>query len=136
MELTKHNICSHIDDTLKSLNVRYTVLHSDSLECLYEIYVSSIVANIQVEYNLENNDDNYLVVQFFLNDTSLYHSEWDNESPNDSIEDEIEELINATKRINQGISKIRTKIEQIKDICEEYNLKLNRFLDLIYDFDS
>jgi hypothetical protein len=49
---------------------------------------------------------------------------------------EIEELINAVKRINFGISKIESKIEQIRNICEEYNLELDKFIDVLYNFDN
>lgn len=138
MELTKHNICQHIEDILKHMKIRYSILDPDSKGCTYELYVSSIESNIQVEYNLDD-DKNFFYLQFFTNvdsnGVSLYHSDWDNESNGNSIEDEIEELLNAIKRINQGVSKIQTKIEQIKDICEEYNLDYENFIDVLYDFE-
>ena len=139
MEITKHNVCQHIEDILKSLKIRYSILDPDSKGCVYELYVSSIEGHIQVEYNLDDDNDTYFVIQFFTNvdsnGLSLYHSDWDNESNGDSIEGEIEELLNAIKRINQGVSKIQTKIEQIKDICEEYNLEFENFIDILYDFE-
>ena len=139
MEITKHNVCQHIEDILKSQKVRYSILEPDSKGCGYELYVSSIEANIQVEYNLDDDNDNNFYLQFFTNidsnGLSLYHSYWDKKSNGDSIEGKIEELLNAIKRINQGVSKIQTKIEQIKDICEEYNLEFENFIDVLYDFE-
>jgi hypothetical protein len=86
-------------------------------------------------------DDDYIVLQLFdkvdYNGNSVYHSDWDNEDENaDSVEGEIENLIEAVKRINQGVGKINAKIEQIKDICEEYNLEFEEFITLNYDFDK
>ena len=139
MEITKHNICQHIEDILKSQKVRYSILEPDYRGCVYELYASSIEGIIQVEYNLAD-DNNYFCLQFYINMDSnglpLYHSDWDNESNGDSVESEIEQLLSATKRINQGLSKIQTKIEQIKDICEEYNLEFENFIDILYDFDA
>lgn len=140
MEITQHNVCEHIESILKSLNIRYSILFPDSKGCVYQLYISSIEGNIQVEYDLDDEEDNYFILQFFTKvDTygnSLYHSDWNNETPGDSIEGEIENLVEYAKKINQGISKIQIKIEQIKDICEEYELDFEEFIDVLYDFDS
>ena len=138
MEVTKENICQKIEDFLKSSKIRYNILAPDSRGLLYELFISSIEGNIQVEYNLDDPNDDIIYVQFFTNidsnGNSIYHSDWDNES-GESIEGEIEELIEAVKRINSGLSKINSKIEQIKDICEEYNLEFEDIIEVLYEFD-
>lgn len=139
MKITKYNIIQHIEEILKNLKIRFTIINRDSKGCHIQLYISSIEGNIQVEYSLDDVNDNYFCIQFFTDidsdGLSLYYSHWDNDS-NDSIEVEIEELLNSIKRINQGISKIQTKINQIKDICEEYNLEFDNFIGVLYDFDD
>jgi hypothetical protein len=51
------------------------------------------------------------------------------------MEDEIEQLIDATKKLNAVINKVRNKIEQIQEICDENELDINEFISLNYDFD-
>jgi|688.fasta_scaffold904393_1 hypothetical protein len=140
-KVTPHNICQTIEDCLKSKKIRFSISDSDSKGLVYELYISSIECYIQVEYDLDVEDDDYIVLQLFdkvdYNGNSVYHSDWDNEDENaDSVEGEIENLIEAVKRINQGVGKINAKIEQIKDICEEYNLEFEEFITLNYDFDK
>ena len=140
MEITKHNICETIDNYLKEQKVRYEITGQDSKECTYELFVSSTSGFIQVEYDLDNEEDSYIVLQLFTpvtnSGTSIYHSEWDNECTGcDSVEGEIDNLIEAAKKINQGISKVSVKIGQIKDICEEYGLDFDQLITLNYDFD-
>lgn len=139
MKITKYNVLQHIEEILKNLKIRFSIINQDSKGCHIQLYISSIEGNIQVEYSLDDVNDNYFCLQFFTDidseGLSLYYSHWDNDS-NDSIEGEIEELINSIKRINQGISKIQTKINQIKDICEEYNLEFDNFIGVLYDFDD
>lgn len=141
MEVTKHNICQTIEDYLKSKKIRYSISDSDSKGLLYELYIASIECYIQVEYDLDKEDDEYIVLQLFdkvdYYGNSIYHASWDNEDENaDSIEGEIDNLLEAVKRINQGISKISAKLDQIKEICEEYNLEFEEFITLNYDFDK
>lgn len=140
MEITKHNICETIDNYLKEQKVRYDITDQDSKGCVYELFVSSTSGFIQVEYDLDNEEDSYIVLQFFTSvgshGNSIYHSEWDNECTGcDSVEGEIDNLMAAAKKINQGISKVSVKIDQIKDICEEYGLDFDELITLNYDFD-
>lgn len=141
MQITKHNINEVIENYLKEVKVRYVILDPDSKGCCYEIFVSSLSGYIQLEYNLDSDDYTYVAIQFFtdvdVSGNSIYHSDWDNEPEQlSSVEEEIEELLNAVKRVSQGISKIYAKIEQIKDICEEYQLHFEDFISLNYDFDN
>lgn len=141
MKVTKHNICQIIEDYLKSQKIRYSISNSDPKGLLYELYISSRECFIQVEYDLDKENDDYTLLQLFDNvddfGNSIYHSDWDNENQYaDSVEGEIENLIEAVKQINQGISKINTKIDQIKDICEEYGLDFEEFITINYDFNN
>jgi hypothetical protein len=141
MEVTKHNVCQIIEDYLKSKNIRFSIENSDSKGLLYELYKASLECYIQVEYDLDDEKENYVVLQLFTNvddsGNSIYHSDWDNmKEDSNSIESEIDSLIEETRQINQAINKISSKIEQIKDICEEYNLEFDEFITLNYDFDK
>ncbi len=141
MKVTKHNICQIIEDYLKSQKIRYSISHSDQKGLLYELYISSRECFIQVEYDLDKENDDYTILQLFDNvddfGNSIYHSDWNNENQHaDSVEGEIENLIEAVKRINQGIGKISAKIDQIKDICEEYGLDFEEFITINYDLNK
>jgi hypothetical protein len=141
MILTKHNVCETIENFLKENKIRFSIEISDNTGVFYELYISSISGFIQVEYNLDKEDDNDIHIQFFskidTNGNSQYESNWSNYGENqDSIEAEIEALISGIKTINQGIAKIEAKINQIKDICEEYSLEIDNFISIEYDFDN
>lgn len=141
MEITKHTVCETIENYLKELKVRYSILDPDSKGCVYELFISSMSGYIQVEYDLDDENDSFFLLQFYtpVDSTghSIYHQEWDNECENcDSVEGEIDNLLESVKKINQGISKISTKIEQIKDLCEEYGLDFDSLITLNYNFDS
>jgi hypothetical protein len=141
MTVTKNNVRDLIESYLKDNKIKYTTNYEDSKGLIYEIYVGSLECTIQVEYDLDNDEDNYIVLQLFTqvgkyDGRSLYHQDWDNENKFlDSIEDEIEQLIDATKKLNAVINKIRNKIEQIQEICDENELDINEFISLNYDFD-
>jgi len=141
MTVTKNNVRDSIESYLKDNKIKYTTNYEDSKGLVYEIYVGSLECNIQVEYYLDNDEDNYIVLQLFTqvgkyNGRSIYHQDWDNENKSlDSMEDEIEQLIDATKKLNAVINKIRNKIEQIQEICDENELDINEFISLNYDFD-
>lgn len=136
--VTKHNIEQIISDYLKSQNVRFDISDKNNFGFMCQLYISSVESFIQVEYNLDDEEDDVIYVQLFTeidsNGVSLYHSNWDNES-NESIEGEIDELMSSVKRINQGLSKIQAKLDQIRDICDEYNLEFDEFIDVLFDFD-
>lgn len=139
MKITKHNICEVIDNYLKDQKIRYEVTGQDSKGCLYELFISSTSGFIQVEYDLDNENDNNTVLQLFtsVDDSgySIYLSMWDSDDEScDSVEGEIDNLIDSVKRINRAIVKIQSKIEQIKDICDEYELSFEEFITLNYDF--
>ncbi len=140
MRITKHNICEVIDNYLKEQKIRYSISEQDSKGCLYELFISSTEGNIQVEYNFDDDNDDLVYMQLFTTvdykGNSIYHAYWDSEEGSDSVEGEIDNLIDAIKRVNQAISKISAKIDQIKDICEEYAVEFDEFITLNYDFDE
>jgi hypothetical protein len=139
MEITKHNIRQVIEDYLKSEHIKYITEGENSKGLMYEIYVGSLECYLQVEYNLDDND-NDIVVQLFTKvdsyGNSLYHVDWISWKEEDSIENEIEALIQKTKKINSFVNKIRNKIEQIQEICEENEFDIEEFITINYDFDN
>jgi hypothetical protein len=140
MEILKHNIRQVIEDFLKSNHIKYSTDNEGSKGLIYEIYVGSLECYLQVEYDLEDKGNHYIVVQLFTKvddyGNSLYHSEWENDNNGDSIEGEIETLIQETKKINSLVNKVRNKIEQIKEICEENEFNIEEFITVNYDFDK
>ena len=140
-EVTKQNVCEIIENYLKEQKIRFEISDQDSESCLYKLFISSMSAYIQVEYHLDDETNNDVYMELFSepdsSGASIYESNWNNENElNDSIEGEIDNLLESAKRINQGIAKIEAKINQIKDICQEYELEFCEFITLEYDFDS
>jgi hypothetical protein len=140
MGVTKHNIRDVIESYLKNNRLKYTIDNEDSKGLFYEIFVGSLECYLQIEYDLDDDNDVYVVIQLFTKvddyGMSLYHQDWDNKTDGaDSLEGEIETLIQETKRLNGVINKIRNKIEQIKEICEENDMEFEEFITLNYDFD-
>jgi len=139
MKYTKHNILSEIETYLKSNKIRFSLENYDNTP-LYNLHVSSLECFIQVEYDLDSETDDSVFIQLFTqnnrNGDSIYHKGWNSDDNKDDILDLIEELVMKTKEINSAISKIGNKISQIEEICEENNLDINGFLEIIYDFDS
>ena len=140
MEVTKQNINEKIENYLKEEKIRYNIISQDSKSCLYELFLGSESGYIQVEYDMDNDTDDYIVAQLYSrtddNEVSIYHYDWDNESENHgSIEINIEVLVEEVKKINKAISKIKSKIEDIRNICEEYGLEFEEFIELNYTFE-
>jgi len=140
MKITKNNIREVIDTYLKENRIKYTTDHEDSMGMVYEIYVGSLECYLQLEYNMEDENDDVVFVQLFTKvddwGESLYHQTWESDSEDgDTIEREIEVLIQETKRLNSVVNKIRNKIEQIQEICDENELDIEEFITINYDFD-
>ena len=141
LQITKNNIQGIIDEYLKEQKIRYSISDQDSRGCVYELFIGSTSGFLQIEYNLDDTSDDYVVVQLFSpvddHGGSIYQSEWDNDCEHcDSIEGEIDNLIMSVKRINQGIAKIASKIEQIRALCVEFELDFDELMTLNYDFDE
>lgn len=141
--ITKHNLNQTVEDWIKNNKFRYVILEQDAKGTLYEIHVGSIDGYAQLEYNLDDENDNDFAIQFYsrVDDwgLSLYSSDIDNYHKTlteDDIFDEMCALIENVKRINSAVSKIGKKIDQIREICEEYNLEFEEFIELRYDFDA
>jgi RNase adaptor protein for sRNA GlmZ degradation len=65
----------------------------------------------------------------------LYHSNWDsNINPVTSIDQEIDELVEANKRFNKAVNKIQQYINNIIDVCKEYELDYEDFVEIKYDY--
>lgn len=130
-KITKHNVQEKIESYLKSLRVRYNIVDQNDFIYFYEIFVSSLPTHIQVEHDLENNDDE-VCIQFLIETddigTSLYSSILYSVDNITTIEEEIHELIEASKSFNKVVNKIYKSIETIKDICDEYGLDYEYFI--------
>ncbi len=142
-KITKHNVREQIESHLKSLKIRYNIVEQDNFICLYEILVSSLPAYIQVEFDLSNDDDDEICIQFFTKKSnkgdSLYNAVINKITNSDIVsivEEEIDELIEASKRFNKVLSKIFKHIESILDICEEYDLASETFITVREDFND
>lgn len=65
-EVTKDNVQEKIESYFKSSKIRFNCTNQNNLGCLYEIFVSSLPCYIQVEYDLDAEDDDCIMIQFFI----------------------------------------------------------------------
>ena len=65
-KITKNNVRETVEALLKELNVRYVVIDSDEIGCIYEVFVSSLLSYIQIEYNMKDDNDPSIVIQLYI----------------------------------------------------------------------
>jgi hypothetical protein len=138
MQVTKENVRSIVENYLRENKIRFEIVDSDSEICSYKLFVSTLIGVIQIEYSLDDPEDNYVVAQLYIVDNKyLYDGQWDNENnDSESLEDEIFGLLEKVRELNKVISKVERKIEDIKEICKEVELDHEIFIRVQYDFDN
>lgn len=133
--VTNENIDKVIIDHLKENRIRYSMVNCGKEECLLEIYCGSIAGNILIEYAI--NDEDVILVQFYF-DThyfSVFTSDRQTEDEaHSALIGEVDELVDKLKRYNTAISKIKSKLDEIEGICNEYELSFSDYISLNYDF--
>jgi hypothetical protein len=138
-EVLKYDVQEQIESCLKSSKTRFNLLDTDNIGCVYEVFVSSLPCYIQVEYDLETEEDDCVIIQFFAKvgdgDNYLYHEIWDSTNNSTSIEDEIYELVEANKKFNKVLNKINKNLESIKEICQDHGLEYEDFIQVKYNFE-
>ena len=137
--ITKQNVYENTENYLKDNKIRYIVQNFPGCDT-YELFLGSMSGFIQVETSVEDVDDDSVTFQFYSkidgDGNSLYHSNADTEDEDFSLEDEIDALIDAIKKMNLVVAKIQTKIEQIKEICSENEMDYEDFITIVYNFND
>ncbi len=140
MKITRSNVYKEIDSILNESNIRFNLRDKDARGGNYELFVGSMPCFIQIETSDETSDDETVSFQFYTDidkqGIALYHTYPKSDDKNFDLEDEINSLIEKTKKLNTVISKIEKKIEQIKEICEEYQLEVENFIEITFDFNK
>lgn len=93
---------------------------------IFEILIGDeINPTIQLEYS-DNRDLDEIYLSFWFNEfveTGEYNNVED-------IEDNLFQIVDHAKNYTKCVSKIRKKLEQIEEICEEYDLDINDFVTI------
>lgn len=128
-----------IESYLKNKKIRFDIT-PDIRGNFYELYLGSESGFIQVEHDDDTSDDDSVFFQFFSkvgdDGNSLIHSQISTEDDEFDLESEIEMLIGGIKNLNKVIAKIENHITSIKAICEENEMNVNDFIEVIYDFNN
>jgi hypothetical protein len=140
MEITQNNICQKIEDYLKEKKLNFNILHQNDQGLNYEIYLGSSEASIQVEYDLTNSEDDSVYLQLYTKldnyGNSFYHQYWKSDDTDaDSLEGEIDSLVESTISLTKAYSKIDSKLDQIRDICKEYNIDFDELITIHVDLE-
>lgn len=138
--MRKYDVCKHIESYLNNLKIRYEISGQDAKGCIYEIFVASTSGFIKIEYDLDNNNNDEIVIELYTSlkfdgDIAMYESFWDNDNTHDALESEINHFVDSIKRIEEGITIIKYRIEQIKNICDAMDIDYAEFITLNYNFD-
>jgi len=137
MKINKGNVYKSIEDYLKEQGICYDITPDPSGN-VYELFLGSESGFIQVEIDSEDPDEGDVFFQFFskvnYDGNSMYHDQGDTENENFDLIDSIDELITKIKILNKVINRIENKIEDIKSICEEYEMDFEDFIEIVYDF--
>jgi hypothetical protein len=137
MQVTKHNLISAITSYLVKNKIRFVIVEENDLGAFLEVIVGSLIGYIQVEYNLNEADDNEVVIQKFVRfgneDFALevYDADLGTGLDISEIESELEGLIEKTKGLTIALSKIETHINKIIEICGENQLPHTAFVNNI-----
>jgi hypothetical protein len=139
-KLTNKNVIEKIEDTLKSFKIRFNQrTYSDDYGANYELFIGSASGYIQAEFDLTDDTDDVVYFQFYSksdsSDISLYHYQISSDNSQFDLEYHIEELIENIKKLNSILNKIEAKIDQIRSICEENELDMDDFIEVVYDFE-
>ena len=139
MNVTRDNVYEVIDNYLKENKIRFSITTDDSGN-FYELFLGSESGFIQVEIASNDSDDKDVFFQFFSRvddmSNSLYHSQVGTDYDGFDLIMEIDELIANVKKLNQVIGKIRNKLDDIENICEENEMNVNDFIEIIYNFNK
>lgn len=137
--MRKYDVCKHIESYLNNLKIRYEISGQDAKGCAYEIFVASTSGFIKIEYDLDDNNNDEIVIELYTSlkfdgDIAMYESFWDNDNTHDALESEINHFVDSIKRIEEGIAIIKYRIEQIKNICDAMDIDYAEFITLNYNF--
>jgi hypothetical protein len=111
-EYLRHNHIPHIYDN----------------DCqIFEILIGDYCPTIQLEFSVDKNLK-YIYISFHFND---YMSSGEYNNIEDIKQNLYEVMMEATN-FNKGIAKIHKKVDDIKEICDEYELDFNQFLTIHY----
>jgi hypothetical protein len=131
MTLTKHNISEHIQTILREKRIKYVFLNEYSDVDILELFISHIPAYIQFDYS---KDDDSFILQLYTEDDRYYFSEYYSECKNcDGVDIEIDNLINSVKTYVKLINKIEKKIDEIRELCSEHDLDIEKFITINFD---
>lgn len=136
-KITKHNVCQHIEGLLKKMRVGYALESSYEDMSIYKIHATSLNNIIQVEFD-ESED---FLIQFVVSaneyTSALYEYVWEsNVEGQDDIEQQIEALIEESRKFSKGLQKIKKLVEGIRDTCDEYDLYVGDFIEVCFNFDE
>ena len=136
MEINKGNVIEVLEKYLKEQGIRFNVdgpsFDSNSYE--YELLIGSTSAFIIVDF-VDRNDFVYFQFDSIDDRYSNYGDTEDEEYDSFNLEEEIDNLVTYVKDMNKITAKISSKIEAIKEICEENDLDYEDFISINYDFD-
>ncbi len=133
VKLNKSNVCGVINDYLNKKGVRFK-LGTYSNDFLYELDIQdSISTYIQIESYKDSDDE--LIFTFWITLNYKNESLYENKTEiKDSLEENLNILIENSYNYGKAIKKIKSKIESIVEICEEYDIHYEHFILIEYDY--
>lgn len=132
------NAIDKIHELLIEKRIKYEV-DTSSEETYFKLLNSSLAGYIMVEGDECNDKEEYWLT-FYIpknddnHDNTLYEDS--DELPLGEIENYLDGLLEEISKYNTVIRKVEKKIEDIKSICEEYDINHEMFITINFDFDA
>lgn len=129
--INRENFIKEVSSLLKRMKIPH--VYNDGV---FELMVGSESCYVQVEwYGSENEDDSVLMQFYDDGEEPLYESTEDITSI-DQVEENVIQLYDFTKDKIKKLTRILGHINSIKAICEELGVEHDRFIDVVYSFES
>jgi predicted RNase H-like nuclease (RuvC/YqgF family) len=130
-------VVKQYEEWLRNNKINFNVDKHESEDIYYTIFQGNLVCYIMLELinnKIEAHQGYIRKSEDEWNDIYTLEIYWNENELKDLIES-TEQLLQKAKELNSAINKIRNKVEQIKEICEEIDMNYEEFIIINFDFE-
>ena len=133
--INRNNFRELIEKYVKRNHLFFTVFFSDDLDYTYKISGTFLDTFINIEHGKGSKDDDSIVMSMYLRfpekHKNIILQVWDSSESYNDYQSELNDFFNNRMKIHHRISSIKESLDQMKSVCEEYNMN---YIDIINNF--